>query len=110
MTIKQSGFLKDITGTYILKDPSANLQYGVDWKDWLETSDAVNTSTWRLETTGTISDILVEAVGVIDGVGLAVISSGTVGEIYTVANTIQTQQGYKDTRRFRIKVEKRHIP
>jgi hypothetical protein len=110
MTIRQSGFLKDVTGTYILKDPEANLQYGVDWKDWLETSDQVSTSTWRLETTGTSVDLLVEGVAVLDNVSLASISAGTIGEIYTVANIIETQQGYKDTRRFRVKVEKRFIP
>jgi hypothetical protein len=109
MTIRQSGFLKDTVGTYILKDPRATLQYGIDWSEWLEPGDDIAASSWAVETTGT-NLIVATTNGSLDGVALVSISSGTTGEIYTVRNTISTDQGYSDTRRFRIKVENRYIP
>ena len=108
MTIRQTGFLKDHLGTYIVKDATAELQYGMDWKEWLEIGDTIVTTTWAVETTGT-NLISANSGGQLDGVALVTITSGTVGEIYTVRNTIETQQGYIDSRRFRIKVENRFV-
>jgi hypothetical protein len=109
MTIRQTGFLKDTIGTYIVKDATAELQYGMDWKEWLELGDTITTSTWAVETTGTTIALVASSGGTLDGVALANVTGGTVGEIYTVRNTIQTAQGYKDARRFRIRVENRFV-
>ena len=109
MTIRQSGFLKDITGTYILKDPQSELQYGIDWSDWLEAGDTVTSATWTVETTGTAIELVANDAVVLDNVALVTIRLGTAGEIYTVSNKITTAQGYIDARRFRLKVEKRFI-
>jgi hypothetical protein len=109
MTIRQTGFLKDHIGTYIVKDALAELQYGMDWKDWLELGDTITSTTWTVETTGTSVALVASSGGTLDGVALANVTGGTVGEVYTVRNSIVTGQGYKDTRRFRIKVENRFV-
>lgn len=109
MTIRQTGFLKDSVGTYIVKDPTAELQYGMDWKEWLELGDTIVTTDWTVETTGTSVALVASSGGQLDSVALVTITGGTVGEIYTVRNTIETQQGYVDSRRFRIRVQDRFV-
>jgi hypothetical protein len=109
MTIRQTGFLKDHIGTYIVKDATAELQYGMDWKEWLELGDEIVTTSWAVETTGTSIALVANSGGQLDSVALVTITGGTVGEIYTVRNTIETEQGYIDSRRFRIKVENRFV-
>jgi hypothetical protein len=107
MTIKQTGFLKDVNGTYIPKDPNASLQYGMDWKEWLVQGDTVSSSTWTVETTGTNAVTVADST-ILDNVALITIAGGQEGTVYTVANTIVTGDGYVDARRFRVKVEKRY--
>jgi hypothetical protein len=109
MTIRQTGFLKDHIGTYIVKDATAELQYGMDWSEWLELGDDIVTTTWTVETTGTSIALVANNGGQLDDVALVTITGGTVGEIYTVRNTIETDQGYIDSRRFRVKVENRFV-
>lgn len=109
MTIRQTGFLKDSVGQYIVKDPHAELQYGVDWKQWLELGDAVTTATWVVETVSTGTTLTASGNSILDGVALTTLVGGDPGSIYTVANTVTTDQGYIDTRRFRVRVENRFI-
>ena len=105
---QQTGFLKDIVGAYIPKDPRAELQYGVDWTDWLGATDSISTATWRVETTGTNLITLSNPV-ILDKVTAVTVNAGTTGTIYTLAVDVTTTQSYVDTRRFRIKVENRFL-
>ena len=107
MTIKQTGFLKDVNGTYIPKDPNARLQYGMDWSEWLVQGDTVSSSTWTVETTGTNAVTVADST-ILDNVALITIAGGQEGTVYTVSNRITTGDGYVDARRFRVKVEKRY--
>lgn len=106
-----TGFLKDQTGSYIPKDPSAVLTYTVEWSEWLPTSDTI------LSTTFTITPITGDPAGTALRVvssgntstkSYAIIDRGTSGEIYTVAVFVITNNGNRDTRRFRIKVNERY--
>jgi hypothetical protein len=108
MTIKQTGFLKDVNGTYIPKDPNASLQYGMDWSEWLPQGGSLSSSTWTVETTGT-NAITVADSTIFNNVALVTIAGGVEGTNYTVANTITTDDGFVDARRFRVKVEKRFV-
>lgn len=108
MTIQQTGFLRDQQGNYIAKDPDASLQYGVDWSQWLTAGDNLFSSTWTVETTGT-NAITYTSPFILDNVALVTLENGQAGTIYTVANTIVTDEGWSDTRRFRVKVEPRFI-
>lgn len=105
---QQTGFLKDVLGAYIPKDPNAVLQYGVDWTDWLAAGDSITNATWAVETTGTNLITLSDDI-VFDNVSAVTISDGTAGTNYTVAVTITTADEWTDTRRFRIKCENRFL-
>ena len=105
---QQTGFLKDIVGVYIPKDPNASLQYGIDWTDWLSVSETVTTSTFAVETTGTGLVTLTNPI-ILDNVTAVTITGGTTGTIYTIANTITTSESWRDVRRFRVKVDKRFL-
>ena len=109
MTITQTGFKRDITGSYISKDPGATLQYAVDWSEWLPTGDTIDTTTWVQESVHTNGNLTLSGSATLNGVNTIDISGGTEGELYTVRNTITTNENLTDVRRFRIKVEKRYL-
>lgn len=76
------------------KSPTAVLDYGVDWEDWLApVGDSIEESTWVVEdgishTNETVSPTVA-------GIWL---SGGTTGTTYTVTNHIKTVQGREDSR------------
>jgi hypothetical protein len=113
MTITQSGFKKDVTGTYIVKDPGAIITYTVDWSDWLPTTSNISTSTWTLSTvSGDGANALSK---VSDGITAAnqntyiEVQKGTDGNTYVAKNTVVTTDGTTDVRRFRIRVQDRYL-
>ncbi len=95
--------------TTFKKDPDAILDYGVDWSSWLQTGEAITTSTWIVE-----GDITVG-----DGSNGAPVPSktttattvwllgGTPGLFYEVTNRIVTDQGRTDDRTITIEVVER---
>jgi hypothetical protein len=78
---------------YATKDPNSDLDYAVNWGDWLVGTDTISTSTWTGPTDLTIYG---------DSHGTATtttwISGGTSGEVYTVTNRVQTAAGRIDER------------
>jgi len=109
MTISQTGYKRDLTGSYIAKDPGATLDYNIDWSDWLPTGDSISTSTWTQESVHTGGNLTLGGSSVANNVTSVLISSGREGEIYTVRNTITTNENLTDVRRFRIRIEKRYV-
>ena len=112
MTTQLTGFKQDHIGSWISKDPSAVLIYSVEWVDWLYGGDTL------LSSTATVSAIADDPAGTamrvlsttVVGTKVALsIDRGTAGEIYTITVNIITNNGLKDTRRFRIKVENRYL-
>ena len=112
MTTQLTGFKQDLVGSYIMKDPAAVLTYSVEWSDWLFSGDTL------LSTVITVTAIAgdpagtalrVVSSGVTTSKAFASIDRGTAGEIYTVTVDIITNNGLRDTRRFRIKVEPRFL-
>jgi hypothetical protein len=104
-----TGYKQDTLGTYIPKDPAAQLVYSMDWSEWLsvgQTVTAVNyTENSRVNDT---APLVIESEGVQAGtVTYAELSGGAVGKIYTVTAEITTDDGATDRRSFRIKVENR---
>lgn len=106
-----SGFKQDVIGSYIDKDPHAQLTYTVDWSDWLPASTTLSTGTFTASTIANDANPLsIGATAIIDqNKSTVIISGGTAGEIYTVTNSITTNNGDVDRRRFRIRVVERHI-
>lgn len=84
------------------KDPSAVLDYGFDWSDYLITGETITASTWTVPT-GLVED----SNEIADTSTKVWISSGTLGEQYTVANKITTTDGRIDERSLTIIVEDR---
>jgi hypothetical protein len=84
-----------------LKDPSATLDYTLDWGAWLA-SDTIATSDWTVPTGLT----LVRS-EVTPSQAIAWISGGVVGTTYAVTNTITTTGGRTDTRTIMFTVSNR---
>jgi hypothetical protein len=86
------------------KDPSAVLDYGFDWSDWLTSAggDTISTSTWTA-TTG----ITIASSSIASGVTIAWLSGGTAGSDYTLTNRIVTAGARTDERSMTIIVRDR---
>ena len=71
------------------KDPSAVLDFSIDWSGWLASGDSISTSTWSVAT-GITDDGGSTNVA---GVTTVWLSGGTAGSAYDVTNTIVTADG-----------------
>lgn len=86
-----------VVGTYI-KDPSAVLDYVIDWSSWLG-SDTISTSTWTVPTGITKnSDTKTNTTATIW------LSGGTADVEYVLTNRIVTAGGRTDDRSIKIAV------
>lgn len=75
-----------------VKDVEAELDYSIDWSDWLGI-DTIGTSTWVAD-----SGITVESDSNTTTVATVWLSGGTVNTYYRVTNTIVTAAGRTDER------------
>ena len=73
---------------FALKDPNDNLDYSIDWSEWLTGTDTIASSTWGVPNALTTSFPSFGTASTI--IWLA---GGTAGEIYDVHNTITTVGG-----------------
>lgn len=87
-------------GTFT-KDPSAVLDYCIDWSAWLG-SDTISTSTWTV-TAGLTKDSDTNTTTT----ATAWFSGGTVGKKYVATNRIVTAAGRTDDRSILIEVRNR---
>lgn len=85
------------------KDPNANLDYGFDWSDWMESGDTIEASEWLFSVAGLVAGD--EAFG--DDATSIWIAGGTDGMEYLVTNRITTQDGRIEDRTFQISVVQR---
>ena len=109
MTITRTGYERDNHGVFILKDPSAELVYSMDWSDWLPAGDSILSATYSLQVRANDPAPLVrESQGVQSGTNTYVeLSGGQAGKVYTVTAEITTVDGSTDRRNFRVRVENR---
>lgn len=108
----QTGFRQDNIGSYIDKDPGATLVYSIDWTDWLESGDAIANSAMTTTTiTGDPAPLTIVSNGfqANTDIAYAEISGGSAGNLYTITNTITTENGLIDRRAFRIRVQARYL-
>ena len=92
--------------TLLLKEPSATLDYSVDWGTDYLAGDALANSSWTVEPDdpGGVSvassdfDLLVSVVTV---------EGGMPGRIYRLTNQVTTAAGIEDARSIMLRVEKR---
>jgi hypothetical protein len=85
-----------------IKDPSATLDYKIDWTQWLVVGDTISTSTWSVPT-GITKDT--------DTTNTTYttiwLSGGTDGTKYTITNHVTTNTGRVDERSITIEVKNR---
>lgn len=110
-----TGFKRDNQGAYIEKHPSANIQYGLDFNDYINSGDAVASATVAIESiTGDASPLALPTDAATDVVVASNVvnirlNAGTSGNVYNVDVTITTTAGDTDVRRFRIVVGEKHL-
>jgi hypothetical protein len=92
--------------SFLLKDPEAALDYGVDWGTEYLSGDVLASSSWSVSPdepggasiAGSSFDLLVATVQV---------AGGLPGKIYRVTNHVTTESGREDSRSIMLRVEKR---
>ena len=110
-----TGFRRDNKGAFIEKHPNANVQYGVDFTDYLNSGDAISAAAVSIETiSGDSSPIALPTDASTDVVvaGALVnvrLNGGTTGNEYNIDVQITTTNGDTDSRRFRIIVGPKHL-
>lgn len=110
-----TGFKRDNSGAFITKHPSANLQYGVDFTDYLNSGDGIATATATIETISGDSSPLAFPTDAstdttVTGAVVSIrLNGGTTGNVYNVDCQITTNNGDTDSRRFRIVVGEKHL-
>ncbi len=106
-----TGFKSDNKGLFITKDSDANVQYGLDWTDWLPAGDSLSSCTVTIETiSGDASPLALPTDAATDVTITGAVTNirlhqGTDGNIYNIKAKIVTSQGNTDARHFRIVVE-----
>jgi len=105
-----TGFQQDRVGHYIEKDPYSVLDYSLDWTNWMPSGDTISSITITAETiSGDAAPLTIDSSTNTNYIATANISDGTAGNIYNVEYKIDTTNGLKDSRNFRIKVVERQI-
>ena len=84
------------------KDPSAVLDYTIDWTAWLKSGDTISTSTWAVP-----SGITKNSEANTTTASTVWLSAGTAGTIHRVICTIVTADGRTDQRSLDIHVTDR---
>jgi len=97
-----TGFERDNQGAYIRKDPQAVLDYQLDYSNYLASGDHISTSTVTVDSGITLDSNSLHSNGKLVTINL---SGGTAGTVYTVKNTIVTNDNRTAVKRFRVKVE-----
>lgn len=85
-----------------IKDPSAILDYSVDWTGWLASGDTIVTSSWTVP-----EGITEDSESQTTTTATIWLSGGTEGEDYTLVNKIATAGGRTEERTITIKVRER---
>ena len=108
--ISQTGYQIDTQGSWISKDPTAQLTYNMLWSDWLTEGDALVSATYVLQVRANDPQPLIKVSAGLDvnaKITFVTLNGGQVGKVYTVTATITTAAGLTDRRSFRVKVENR---
>jgi len=105
MSLRRSGFEQTNTGLAVTKDTEAQLIYTLDWTNWLETGDTVNTVNWTVAARRNDPTPLVNQGACVDGTAKKTyieISGGQADKVYIVTAKVTTTNGLIDRRNFRV--------
>ena len=90
---------------HFAKDRDAELDYTIDWSDWMSAGDIIQTSVWN--TTYDLEILINPAPSFAASSTTVWIKSGLYGRTYKVKNTITTVQKRKEERTITITIEER---
>ncbi len=105
-----TGFKSDNKGLFIQKDSQANVKYGMDFTDYLNTGDALSSAVVTIDTiSGDSAPLALPTdaatdVAIVGKIVTVRLNGGTNGNIYNVRIKIVTSQGDSDARHFRVVV------
>lgn len=87
-----------------IKSPTANLDFAVDWSDWLSAGETIASSTWASP-----DGLVIETTSYSDTQSVIWVSDGVINTVYRVINTITTSNTptRTDQRTVTIKVQDR---
>jgi hypothetical protein len=91
-----TGFQQDALGDYIVKDPTAVLDYTIDWSAWLGT-DTLAAIVWTIPT-----GLAAGAAANTTTTATQWMGACTLGATYTVTNHVTSAGGRQDSRSFRV--------
>lgn len=74
------------------KDPSSNVDFSVDWADWLLEGETITDANWNIAPSGAESPVLSAATVTGDVAGIFV-AGGDVGTRYRLTCNVQTSGG-----------------
>lgn len=100
-----TGYKRDNDGLYIDKDPESVLNYTFDWSNWLASGESITSTTFTVDSiTGDSDPLTVDSYIIVSGnkKTQVVLSGGTAGNIYTVRNTIVTDESETERKFFRV--------
>lgn len=111
-----TGFNKDSKGIFIVKDPTANVTYTLDWSEYLQSGAIISSASVTIQTiSGDTSPLALPTdaatdVTIITNNKVKIrLNAGSVGNVYQVACTIVTDGADTDTRRFRVVVKENNL-
>lgn len=105
-----TGYLQDTYGTYILKDPQAQLVYTMDWSEWLALGQTIATVSYAVQArSNDPQPVTLESEGIANNNTYTYVelAGGSVNKVYTITATVTTDDGSTDRRNFRVKIENR---
>ena len=107
-TLTRTGYEQDNLGSWIRKDPQAELTYSMEWVDWLPSGDSLATASYSAQVRANDpAPLVIDSDGIQGTVSYCSLSGGQVGKTYTITAEITTANGLLDRRSFRVKVENR---
>lgn len=111
-----TGARRDQGGLFFTKDPESNVQFGLDFTDYLASGDSVSSATATISTiSGDASPLALPTdqstdVTISSGKVVSVrVHQGSVQNVYTIKVKIVTAQGDTDARSFRVVVEEKKL-
>lgn len=108
-----TGFQRDRDGIFIVKDPSANIRFQLDWTDYLATnSDTIDSAAVTIEThTGDVAPLALPTnagtdVSVSGGKKVVIrLNAGDSGQTYNIKVAVTLASNDIDVRHFRVLVK-----
>ena len=107
-----TGFNKDSQGIFIVKDPTANVAYTLDWSEYLTSGVSITSAVVTIQTHSGDTSALAQPtsagtdINISSGTKVSMrFHNGEAGKVYNIATKVVTDAGDTDTRHFRVVVK-----